>query len=275
MPKRDRAAYMRQYRRRCKVASGKQPSIAAPGGGTEPLIIRTPASYPVPVAPSDPAQAIREWAGTLVVPDGRLAGKHFDVADWQVAFSRDSLAPGCREAGLSVARKHGKSALVALLLLSYLVGPLHKPGWRGIVTSLTGEHSKELRHQIEAIATANGLPVDIRRSPTPGQALGSNRTRLSFLPADKGTGHALGADLGVVDELGLLPESQRDLWNAIRSCVSGRDGRVVAISIQVILRSCVRLPSGQAILQPYGTATKLRRVAVLMIRLPGLWRILG
>ena len=224
---------MRAYRKRRGVTSGATPSIAAPGGGgTEPLIVHAPASYPIPVAPIDPAQAIREWAATLVIPDGLLSGKHFDVADWEVAFLRDALAPGCRDAALSVSRKNGKSALVALLLLSYLVGPLHFPGWRGLVTSLTGQHSKELRHQIEAIAGANGLPVEIRRSPTPGECLGPNRTRLSFLPADAGTGHSLGADLAVVDELGLMGEAQRDLWNAIRSSVSGRDGRVVAISIQ-------------------------------------------
>ena len=62
---------------------------------------------------------------------------------------------------------------------------------------------------------------------------GPNRTRLNFLPADTGkTGHSLGADLAVVDELGLMGEAQRDLWNAIRSSVSGRDGRVIAISIK-------------------------------------------
>ena len=102
---------MRQYRRRRKVASGQTKSIAVAGGGTEPLIVRTPASYPVPVAPIDPGRAIREWAATLVISDGLLAGKHFDVADWQLAFLRDALSPGVREAGLSVGRKNGKPAL--------------------------------------------------------------------------------------------------------------------------------------------------------------------
>ena len=224
---------MRQYRRRRKVASGQTKSIAVAGGGTEPLIVRTPASYPVPVAPIDPGRAIREWAATLVISDGLLAGKHFDVADWQLAFLRDALSPGVREAGLSVGRKNGKPALAGLLLLSFLVGTLHFPGWRGIVVSFTGEHSKELRHLIEAVASANGLPVVARRSPTPEMIERPNRTRLNFLPADAGKKeHSLGADLAVVDHLGLMGEAQRDLWAAIRSCVSGRDGRVVAISIQ-------------------------------------------
>lgn len=168
--------------------------------------------YPVPDPPVDPAKAIAEWSAGLVIPDGLLAGQRFTIADWQLRFLREALADGVREAGLSVGRKNGKSALVGLLLLAYLVGPLHKPGWRGIVTSVTGELAKELRHQIEAIAETNNLPVEVRRSPTPGEVIAPNRARLSFLAADKSTGHALGADLAVVDELGLIPESKRDLW---------------------------------------------------------------
>ena len=42
----------------------------------------------------------------------------------------------------------------------------------------------------------------------------------------------MGADLAVIDEAGLIPESQRDLWGAVLSSVSGRDGRLLCISIQ-------------------------------------------
>ena len=254
---------MRAYRKRRGVASGQTKSIAVAGGGTEPLVVRTPASYPVPVAPIDPGLAIREWAATLAIPDGILAGKHFDVADWQLSFLRDALSPGVRESALSVAREKreiGTSSSSAVVVS----GRAAALPWvaRRIVVSLTGEHSKELRHQIEAVASANGLPVEVRRSPTPGMIEGPNRTRLNFLPADAGkTGHSLGADLAVVDELGLMGEAQRDLWAAIRSSVSGRDGRVVAISIQGGGRSCRRSPSGQLILQPYGTATRHLSIA--------------
>ena len=55
---------------------------------------------------------------------------------------------------------------------------------------------------------------------------------MTILASAQGTGHALGADLAIVDEAGLLQESQRDLWAAVMSSVSGRDGRLLAISIQ-------------------------------------------
>ena len=165
------------------------------------------------------------------MPDGLLQGEHFQIADWQLRFLRDALAPGCREAALSVSRKNGKSALVAVLLLAYLVGPLHRHGWRGLVVSLTGALAIELRHQVEAIAASSGLPIEIRRAPFPGEVRGPDRCKVTILASDKATGHGLGVDLAIFDELGLVPESKRDLYSAVRSSVSARDGRVVSISI--------------------------------------------
>ena len=76
------------------------------------------------------------------------------------------------------------------------------------------------------------MPIRVFRSPTPGRIEGQSGTRVDFLAADKASGHALGADLAIVDEAGLLPESKRDLWAALLSSVSGRNGRLWAISIK-------------------------------------------
>ena len=72
-------------------------------------------------AASDPAAAVAAWAtATLQVPAGLLRGQPFALADWQVDWLRGALASGIREAGLSVARKNGKSSLVAALVLAHL-----------------------------------------------------------------------------------------------------------------------------------------------------------
>ena len=82
---------------------------------------------------------VADWAESrLTIPTGPLRGQPFKIADWQRQFLVDALAPGIREAGLSVARKNGKSGLIAALLLAYLVGPLNSTLWRGIVVSETG-----------------------------------------------------------------------------------------------------------------------------------------
>ena len=191
---------------------------------------------PVLVDPdADAGLVVAEWAeSTLKVPTGPLRGQPFKIADWQRRFLSDALGPNIREASLSVARKNGKSGLIAALLLAYLTGPLNAPVWRGIVVSLTGALAGELRDAIEQTAEISGLAplLNVKRSPPPGSIEGLSGARLTILASDRATGHALGADLAVVDEAGLLQEAQRDLWAAVLSSVSGRDGRLLCISIQ-------------------------------------------
>lgn len=184
---------------------------------------------------ADRGAAVCEWAeSVLKVPTGPLRGQPFRIAPWQRDYLLAALAAGIREAGLSVARKNGKSGLIAALLLAHLAGPLNSPMWRGIVVSLTGSLAGELRDAIEQTAEASGLApcLTVKRSPPPGSIEGLNGARLTILASDKATGHALGADLAVIDEAGLIPEAQRDLWGAVLSSVSGRDGRLLCISIQ-------------------------------------------
>ena len=104
--------------------------------------------------------------------------------------------------------------------------------WRGVCTSETGLLAKELRDQVEQLSDISGLGLRTMKSPAPGHILGPNGTRLDFLAADKATGHAIGADLAIIEEGGLLKENHRDLWDAMISSVSGRDGRFLCMSIQ-------------------------------------------
>lgn len=176
-----------------------------------------------------------DWCeATLKVPAGILSGKPFVIPDWQRQFFEGATAPGIREAGLSVARKNGKSGIIAAYCLAHLCGPLNKQNWRALVTSMTGNLAKELRQQIQEIAEASGLGDDVKvyRSPAPGRIEGQNGARMDFLAADKASGHASGGDLVLVDEGGLLQENQRHLWQAMFSAISGRDGRFMVISIQ-------------------------------------------
>lgn len=207
--------YMREYRQRGKAPADAGDTLAHKIAGYEA------------------ADAFRQWAeDRLRVPNGLLAGESFIIDDWQFDFVADALGEGVREAGLSVARKNGKSGVIAALLLCFLVGPLNQPNWRGIVVSLTGLLAAELRDAMDEIIKASELEgVEILRTPTPGRATGRNGARLQFLAADKATGHAVGSDLVIIDEAGLLEENKRPLWNACYSSTSARDGRVICISI--------------------------------------------
>ena len=119
----------------------------------------------------DAGAVVAEWAAeVLKVPTGPLRGQPFRIAGWQRDFLSAALGPGVREAGLSVARKNGKSGLIAALLLAYLAGPLNAQLWRGIVVSLTGALAGELRDAIDQTAEVSGLSplLTVKRSPPPG-----------------------------------------------------------------------------------------------------------
>lgn len=75
------------------------------------------------------AKAVIAFIECLTVPSGHSAGKRFKLAKWQKDFIRDIYEPHrgdrrvVRRAILSVARRNGKTALIAAIALAHLVGP--------------------------------------------------------------------------------------------------------------------------------------------------------
>ena len=190
---------------------------------------------------ADPAGAVAAWsAATLKVPPGHpLAGEPMKLPDYAVDWLRDALAPGIREALLCVARKNAKSAIVAVLVLAYLVGPLYRRGWRAAVVSVNAPKAAELTRQAEEIARASGLEIGTRSTQgklyfrrQPGLGIEVEGASCQVLASDRTAGHASGFDLVIVDELGLLHERDRPLLSGLRSSTSARDGRVLAITIK-------------------------------------------
>ena len=191
-----------------------------------PAAAAEPAEPPAPVG--DPVAWIEQ---VLLVPSGPLRGRPFRLGEWQRRFIEESMAPGIRESGLCVARKNGKTGLVGAIVLAHLAGPWNRPDWRGLVASLNADLAIELRTAVTMMAELSGVSVRMLKSPRPGILYGLQGASCQFLATDKGTGHAKGADLAIIDEAGLMPESQRPVWNAMLSSTSGRDGRLMCISI--------------------------------------------
>lgn len=208
-----RAAYQRDRRARLKSAKALASGAAAPS------------------ATADPAGELAAWsAEALRIPPGHpLAGQPLTLPQYGVDFLRDALA--VPESLMSIGRKNAKSAVVAVYILGRLAGPLRFDGWRGGVCSVTREKANELRLQCEAIAEASGIEgLTFKRSPAPGH-IESASGRLDILSAERSAGHASGFDDAIVDELGLLPEAARELVAGMRSSVSARGGRFMALSI--------------------------------------------
>ena len=210
-------------RMRAKRAAAKAAKVAGKAASVKPL----------PETPSDLADAICQWAKKfLKVPPGHpKEGGPLMVPAYGQRFLTDALAETTHEALLCLGRKNAKSAIVAVLLLAYLVGPLRRAGFRAGVASISKEKAGELRGQIEAIATSSGLK-QLRFWRRSAPAITSEHGgSVDILSADNNAGAAGSYDLAIIDELGLLGERNRPLVNSMRSSVSAKAGKFAALSV--------------------------------------------
>ena len=161
MPYKDlevRRAYDRMWKRDRRV---RQKALNA---GTKPLNL--------PDIPEDPvrqAGLIAEWSSDcLLIPAGHpLAGQPLKLEPFQVEFLQGALT--CKESLLCLARKNGKSALIAVLMLSYVAegAPLLSAGWRGGIVSLSKVHARELMMLCMKLIESSKLDGLTVRTPPP------------------------------------------------------------------------------------------------------------
>lgn len=181
----------------------------------------------------DPAGELFNWAAKyLRVPPGHpKSSTAMVVPEFGRLFIRDVLDDKIREALLCVARKNGKSALVAMLCLGYLVGPIRYAGFRAGVASISKGKARELTAQIEAIALSSGLKdqLTFRRTPWPGR-IESSTGCVEIMSSETG-GHSSSFDLSIIDELGLMGEADRAFINSMRSAVSAKEGKFISLSV--------------------------------------------
>lgn len=71
--------------------------------------------------------AVLDWIAKLKVTQGPAAGRPLNLLDWERRFVLRALAPGVRQAALSVARGNGKTTLVAAIAAAAIAGPLRQP----------------------------------------------------------------------------------------------------------------------------------------------------
>ena len=204
------AAYMREWRRKRRELAVVEPP--------DPVI-----------EPDDIAESLRHWSHkNLLVPHGHeSAGNPLVIPEFGIKFIADAMRT--RESLLCVARKNAKSAIIAVYLLARLVGPIALKGYRAGVCSVNRDKAAELFAQCKAIGEMSKLQ-GLQFKVSPFRIVGP-QGMVDVLSADRSAGHASGFDDAIFDELGLLPERKRDLVNGLRSSVSARNGRFMALSI--------------------------------------------
>ena len=175
----------------------------------------------------------------LTIPSGKGQGQRFKLRPWQKRFIRDIYEPHrghrrvVRRAILSVARKNGKTALIAAIVLAHLVGPEAIPN--GEIYSAANDRDQagivfkfcrqivdlepELIEKIEVIPSTKTMI---------GKKTGSVYRAIS---AEAGTKHGYLPSLVIYDEL--AQAKTRDLYDVLDTSFGARDEPLfVTISTQ-------------------------------------------
>lgn len=168
-------------------------------------------------------------------PDGAHVGKPIVLAEFQKEFIRacyDNEA-GTRRAYLSIARKNGKSALLAGLLLCHLVGPEAKQNSQ-LVSGAMSRDQAALIFGLAAkmVQLSPKLSAIVRIVPSGKRLIGLPlNTEYRALAADGKTAHGLSPVLAILDEIGQVRGPQSDFIDAITTSQGAHDAPLlIAIS---------------------------------------------
>lgn len=171
------------------------------------------------------------------IPDGQHVGKPIQLADFQKRFiyalyDGDPLA---RRAYLCLARKNGKTSLIACLLLAHLVGPEAQPNSQ-IVSGARSRDQAALVFDLacKIIRQSEKLSDRIRIVPSGKKLFGLPRNvEYKALAAEGKTAHGLSPVVAILDEVGQV-EGPRDAFiEAITTSQGAHENPLlIAISTQ-------------------------------------------
>jgi phage terminase large subunit-like protein len=173
----------------------------------------------------------------LRIPEGSLVGQPIKLADFQRKFVLDIYdnPAGTRRAYLAIARKNGKSALIACLLLAHLVGP------EAVLNSqlVSGARSRDQAALVfnlaaKMIELSPELKKLVRIVPSGKRLIGlPMNTEYRALAAEGTTAHGLSPVLAILDEVGQVKGPQDAFIDAITTAQGAHEKPLlIAISTQ-------------------------------------------
>ncbi|AVP57097.1 terminase large subunit [Pulveribacter suum] len=165
------------------------------------------------------ARVIEFMERFCVVPEGAHVGKPLVLAEFQKDFIRQVYdnPHGTRRAVLSIARKNGKSGLIAGLLLAHLVGPEAKQNSQIVSGAMSREQASLVFNlACKMVQQSPRLAPLVRIVPSGKRLIGlPMNVEFRALAADGKTAHGLSPVLAILDEIGQVRGPQSDFIDAI------------------------------------------------------------
>ncbi|PHM55182.1 terminase large subunit [Xenorhabdus sp. KK7.4] len=171
------------------------------------------------------------------VPEGALFGKPLRLEAFQQKFIREIYdnPSGTRTAYLSIARKNGKTGLIAGILLAHLVGPEAVQNSQIVSGAMSREQAAIVFNLAVKMINLNPRLQSLIHIVPSGKRLIGKPCNVEYkaLSADGKTTHGLSPVLAILDEVGQVRGPQNDFIDAITTS-QGAHKRplLVAISTQ-------------------------------------------
>lgn len=171
------------------------------------------------------------------VPEGAKVGQPIQLADFQKKFilAVYDNPHGTRRAYLSIARKNGKSALIACLLLVHLVGPEARLNSQLVSGARSRDQAALVFNLAAKMVQLNPeLARRVRIVPSGKRLIGlTMNTEYKALAADGTTAHGLSPVLAILDEVGQVRGPRDAFIEAITTAQGAHEEPLlIAISTQ-------------------------------------------
>jgi phage terminase large subunit-like protein len=173
----------------------------------------------------------------LRIPEGSNAGKPMLLAPFQRQFILDVFdnPAGTRRGILSMARKNGKTALIAAIMLAFLCGPEARPNQQVVSGAMSRDQAALVYRYAKGIAMLSpDIAGRVRCVDSSKRIVGLRlNTEYRALAADGSTAQGLSPVLVVLDEVGQVRGPTNDFFDAlVRSQGAHEQPLLLAISTQ-------------------------------------------
>ena len=168
-----------------------------------------------------------------LIPDGAGVGKPMRLADFQKEFIRaiyDNPA-GTRCGLLSIARKNGKTGLIAALLLAHLIGPEARQNAQLVSGAMSRDQAALVFNLAQKMVQLSPKLSDlVRIVPSSKRLIGLPlNTEFRALAAEGRTAHGLSPVLAILDEVGQVRGPQSDFVDAITTSQGAHDNPLLLV----------------------------------------------
>lgn len=150
-------------------------------------------------------KVIRFLETYCLTPEGQHVGKPIVLADFQKKFITDIYdnPNGTRKAILSIARKNGKTALLAGLILAHVIGPMRKQNTQVVSGAMSRDQAALVYSLADKMLNLQPAFQGLYRSIPSGKKIIGLRSNVEYraLAADGSTAHGLSPVFALLDEV--------------------------------------------------------------------------